>query len=95
MVTDEVRDLMVMTVPSLEEDGSEALVEPDEMMADDGLDAEFAKAFALDEVKIVEAEVPKTVIVEETLDVQQVPVSEMPKVVFSFGTSGRNVCLSF
>lgn len=50
-VTDSVRDLMVMTVPGLEQDGQASLVEPDEYMEDDGEAASFVKAFIYDDIE--------------------------------------------
>ena len=53
-VTDPVRDLMVMTVPGLEQDGQMSLVEPDGYMQDDGEAAGFAKAFVYDDVETMQ-----------------------------------------
>ena len=53
-VTDSVRDLMVMTVPGLEQDGQVSLVEPDEYMEDDGEAASFAKAFVYDDIEMMQ-----------------------------------------
>jgi len=55
-VTDSVRDLMVMTVPGLEQDGQVSLVEPDEYMEDDGEAARFAKAFFYDDIETMQVE---------------------------------------
>ncbi len=53
-VTDPVRDLMVMTVPGLEQDGQASLVEPDEYMEDDGEAASFVKAFVYDDIETMQ-----------------------------------------
>ena len=48
-IEDEVRDLMIMTVPDLEDEELEGSVEPEHMMSDDGMDGMFIEAFIRDE----------------------------------------------
>ncbi len=50
-MTDPVRDLMVMTVPGLEQDGQVPLVGPDEYMEDDGEAASFVREFRYDDIE--------------------------------------------
>lgn len=53
-VEDQVRDLMLLTLPSLKADIEDISVEPDLLMQDDGMDSVFFEAFLRDEVSEME-----------------------------------------
>ncbi|MDO5861807.1 MAG: hypothetical protein Q4Q58_03325 [Thermoplasmata archaeon] len=55
-VEDEVRDVMVMTVPALGMDEQVSAVEPDEQMADDGQAATYVRWFIYDDTPRMEIE---------------------------------------
>ena len=49
-MADKVRDIMLMSVPGLRDDGEDAFVDPDVLIRDDGMEGVFAKAYLRDEV---------------------------------------------
>lgn len=49
-VEDQVRDLMLLTLPGLRADGEDISVDPDVPMQDDGMDGAFFEAFIRDEI---------------------------------------------
>ncbi len=53
-VEDQVRDLMLLTLPSLKADMEDISVDPDLLMQDDGMDSVFFEAFLRDEVSEME-----------------------------------------
>jgi len=53
-VEDQVRDVMLLTLPGLKADGEDISVDPDFLMEDDGMDGAFFEAFIRDEVPMME-----------------------------------------
>lgn len=49
-MADKVRDVMLLTVPSLKDDQDDPIVEPDVLIKDDGWDKHFVKAYLHDEI---------------------------------------------
>ncbi len=49
-VEDQVRDVMLLTLPGLKADGEDISVDPDLLMEDDGMDGVFFEAFIRDEI---------------------------------------------